>query len=132
MSESSQNGTTHGYYVEAMSASHWPERVGKQIFDTRWRRVSFDEAAVGVPIARPCLRPIMELAGVYSYEAAQALRWWFHAASEKGICLRSRIVKCSVKYSVEVERQSEHCEIGGDDRSNFMPDWDKPESSENP
>lgn len=125
MSESSHNGTTPGYYVEAMSTSNWPEHVGKQVFDTRWRRVSFDEAVVGVPVAKSCYRPIMAMAGVYSYEAAQALRWWFHASAESGICLRSRIVKCAVKYSVEVERVSEHCEIGGDDRSNFMPDWNK-------
>jgi hypothetical protein len=71
-------------------------------------------------------QPWLSAGHCFSYQAAQALRWWFHANADAGIggiCLRSRIVKFAIKYSIEVARQTEHCEIGGDDRTNCIPDW---------
>lgn len=122
---SSCSGTIPGYYVEAMTTYPEPQTFGGQIFSGKWKRVHFNDTVAGVPKAAQFQLPIMILADCYSYEAAQALRWWFHAEAAPGFCLQSRIVKCEIKYSVETERVSEHCVIGGDDRSNCMPDWGK-------
>lgn len=40
-----------------------------------------------------------------------------------GLCLDTRIVKHEVRYSYGSTRKTEHCLIGGDDRSSIMPDW---------
>src|SRR5690606_9220355 len=103
---------------------------GSQLFDQRWKRVKFDTIPlpVGVPSGPPSLSGLRDKLGLYSYQAAQALRWWFHAnaaASWNDLCLETRLVKHRVKYSYECEAISAHAVIGGDDRSNVMPDWGK-------
>lgn len=123
----SQSGTTHGYRVEAMYDYPEPLTVGEQIFTRDWKIVSFNRGACGVPIGPRFELPWLESAHCVSYQAAQALRWWLHATvgaeGLRGLCLRSRIVKYAIKYSMEATRVSEHQEIGGDDRGNLLPDW---------
>ena len=63
------------------------------------------------------------------YAAAQALRWWLHAAAEadnmSGLCLETRIISHKISYSHKIETVGAHDHIHGDDRSNCMPDWGK-------
>ena len=133
--ESTANGTITGYRVEAMHDYHEPLTIGDQTFTREWKIVEFSPGACGVPVGARYYQPWLSAGQCVSYQAAQALRWWLHASAEAdgggALCLRSRIVKFAIKYSFEVQRQTEHCQIGGEDRSNFMPDWgNKAESRE--
>lgn len=123
----SGSGTIHGYSVEARYASHSPLVLGDLILDERWRHVSFPKGHPGVPIGPSYHASFLSRCGLMSYPAAQALRWWLHAegdASSIGcLCLETRIVKHKVRYSYGVTRESVHCTVGGDDRSNCIPDW---------
>lgn len=121
------SGTETAYTVEARMEYHSPKQINGQLFDNRWRRVSFTAlpahlAHMGVPGAGGMMAAKLDL---YSYTQAQALRWWFHAnadATFDGICLETRLVKHSVKYSYESTVESAHAVIGSDDRSSVMPD----------
>lgn len=125
--ESSANGGITGYRVEAMHDSPNPIAVSGQMFTRDWKIVHFAEGACGVPAGPSFNQPWLSAGHCFSYQAAQALRWWLHASAEaenmSGICLRSRIVKFAIKYSIAVTRETEHCEINGEDRSNCIPDW---------
>ena len=125
---SSRNGTIYAYRVEARYNFDTPQIIAGQLLDNRWRLISFAEAPAGLGVPRGRSLEAAELHGTdcYGYTAAQALRWWFHAEADKdfnGMCLESRLVKYEIKYSTTWKPVSRHGEIGGDDRSNCMPDW---------
>lgn len=124
----SQSGSSWGYSVEARQNSSRPVVIGEQIFDNRWKRVHFQNGSMGVPTAKSYEWAVVQ-AGLFSYQAAQALRWWFHAEAENtaggGICTESRIVKHEIKYSISEKAVSHHELIQGYDRSNTLPDWGK-------
>ena len=122
------NGTFDAYSVEARYDYPEPIKVGEQTFTKEWKRVHFNEAAVGVPIGPRSNIHVLSLVGLTGYPAAQALRWWFHASIERGfggLCMDTRIVKHKVSYSYQAERETEHHLIGGEDRSSILPDWGK-------
>lgn len=103
-----------------------PRDVAGVLLDQRWKRLHFDPSPIGVPAGCSMLSGDADRHGFLSYPAAQALRWWFHATAHAGLddlCLESRIVKHKWKYSYSSQRVSDHAVIGGDDRSNTMPDW---------
>lgn len=91
------SSTERAYSVEARLNYHTPEVIGKQIFDNRWRKVRFDRAEVCVPAA-----PLFSHADKHEllmHSAAQALRWWLHAAADaehKGYCLQTRLIEHSI------------------------------------
>lgn len=121
----SASGKNHGYSVEARLNTYKPDEVLGNILDNRWRRLNFPESHIGVPLHRKGELGLGEL-GLVSYAAAQALRWWFHAEAEnsrKGICLETRIILHEVTFSYAETPKSVHEAIGGNDRSNIMPDW---------
>lgn len=124
----SGNGTETAYTVEARYNYPQPTQIGGQIFDNRWREVKFQDSAIGVPRCAPFNRRTLEH-GLLGYAAAQALRWWLHAAAEadnmSGLCLETRIVSHKISYSHKIETVAAHDHIHGDDRSNCMPDWGK-------
>jgi hypothetical protein len=131
-----QSGGISAYSVEARYMYTDTLTVGSQVFDTRWRTVHFSESAlVGVPRCGSHDWAIMAT-NLCSYQAAQALRWWFHADLAKdfrGSCLETRIVKHKINYSLDYSAESAHELITGDDRSNIMPDWGKkPEPATTP
>lgn len=127
---SSGNGTDHAYTVEARLAYPEPRSVVGQILDTRWRQVAFVESTVGVP-ARPRYAPWGAfLSDKLSYQAAQALRWWFLANAEQEfscLCIETRLVEHEIKYSYSSTAIKAGALIGGEDRSNIMFDWGKKE-----
>lgn len=108
------------------------------ILDNRWQAVHPSKAAIGVPIGSHYHAAEFERTGTMSYAAAQALRWWLHAVAEVDgiggrIGLETRIVKHKIGYTYSQERLSEHCVIGGADRSSLMPDLgDKADNKDAP
>ena len=116
------SGEDSAYTVEARYAYPQPVEIAGQIFDNRWRQVQFTQGPICVPgesFARH-----RELFGMLGYAQAQALRWWLHAEAGtlKGICLETRLIKHKIKYSSEAVAVSQHCLVGGEDRSNCIPD----------
>lgn len=122
------SGSETGYYVEARHNGTSPMQLGEQIFDKEWRRVNFNQDIIGVPQCNRFNEHVKKH-GFYSYQAAEALRWWFHAESEAGkhfaICMESRIIRVKIEHSYSIEAISAHKRIGGDDRTNCIPDWGK-------
>lgn len=119
----SRSGTETCYTVEARYDFHSPLQIGKYIFDSRWRRVEFDRAAIGVPVCAPYQRQTLEH-GMLGYAAAQALRWWLHAQADvlSGCwCLQTRLIQHKITYSHEIEAVSSHEHVGGEDRSHIKP-----------
>ena len=108
------HSTTKGYSVQAMFAFDSPRMIAGQIFDNRWREVSYQESVIGVPAASRFTACILQH-GLFDYEAAQALRWWLHAvARHEGneYCLRTRLVEHSIvgETTVTAERVFEEAE----------------------
>lgn len=122
----SGSGLEDGWSVEARFTYHEPRQFGKQIFDQRWKSVQFDQVVppIGVPSGPPSVLGIRDACGLYGYQAAQALRWWFHAnaaARWQDGCLETRLVKHLLKYEFSSTAESAHAVIGGDDRSGMKP-----------
>jgi len=62
------------------------------------------------------------------YQQAQALRWWFLASLEatdffRVLNVETRIVSHEINLEYTVTALGEHGWIHGEDRSNFLPDW---------
>lgn len=121
------NGEERGYSVEARYNYTHPVQLGGQLFDNRWRQVEFKESAIGVP-PHGCFSRKLKECGLLGYAAAQALRWWLHAAADAahgGMCLETRIISHKITYSHKIEVVGAHGHIHGEDRSNCIPDWGK-------
>ena len=116
-----ENSHTFCYTVEARYNHHEPCKLGDQIFDKTWRRVSFKKADFGVPTGFFVDR-VVENRGFLNYSAAQSLRWWLHANAEYSgrICLETRLVKHKVESSCTINAVSYHDCVGGEDRSSIM------------
>lgn len=122
----SQSGSQNGYSVEARYNFPDPIQIGKQLFDNRWRKVTFESCQHGVP-SNNRYDFALQLTGLLSYPAAQALRWWLHAEAEAlgvgGLCLETRIIQHKVAYNIKADPVEAVMPIGGDDRSNSIPNW---------
>lgn len=78
------HSTMIGYTVEAMFDFNAPRTICCQIFDREWRQITFAESTtIGVPPTKTFTVDLRKH-GLYDYEAAQALRWWFHAQANFG------------------------------------------------
>lgn len=122
---SSGSGTDTAYSVQARMAYITPKVVAGQLLDLRWTKIHFDPARNGVPV-REGLFPQFRTLGLLSYQAAQAMRWWFIAAAAKDhdhLCLETRLVEHEVKYSYSAVA-ARACEVigAGDDRRHMMPE----------
>jgi hypothetical protein len=92
-----------GYYVQARYMYSEAVVICGQLFDKRWKRVSFEPSTAGVPVHRP-YDVAKHLTELMDYAAANALRWWFVAnatLTNNDICLETRLVACRIKYSYE-------------------------------
>ena len=119
------SGTTIGYSVEARSLSK-PTFVLGNMIGEKWTRISFSRGEKGVPVPG-CWDGSgqLEKLGLFSYESAQALRWWFLAAAENDFVnaaatpyapirlpiprpwdLETRLVRHEVKYQYAVTATS--------------------------
>lgn len=98
---STLGGSYTAYSVEARSKRPRQAENG-QIFGPEWTPVLFEKSRHGVPVDQ--LSPVL-FDGMYPYETAQALRWWFIAATHN--LFDTRLVPYGVKYSAECERKPE-------------------------
>ena len=128
------NGTSScdGYKVEARFSGNEPIELCGQIFDNRWRQVKFKESPVGVRPAPAYLLQEFMSRGLLCYSSAQALRWWLQSNADTsspfgGICLDTKLIKHRLVTEFKCEAVSEHDLIGGENRSNCIPDWGKKE-----
>ncbi len=124
-----------GWSVEVRYAYHDPVEIAGVLLDNRWRPLIPIPSPVGVPRGPRYWAAIHEMTNTFSYASAQALRWWFHAIAESnfdGICLESRLVRHRIKHSYSSQAESVHGRIGGDDRSNSMPDWGRSVAEQQP
>ena len=111
---SSGSGTDTLYSVQARYAYGSPVEIVGHLLDTRWSTLHFAKAPIGVPQNR-LYQPAANLTGLMSYEAAQALRWWFVAEARcaKGVfCLHTRLVAHRVQFSWSEESIAEIDEHG--------------------
>lgn len=122
----SGSGTDTGYTVEARyTGSQGSVVIDGVIYTAKWTRLHPKESPIGVP-PHHRYSAWLRQCGLMSYPAAQAIRWWFHAIADvdfKNLCLETRIIKHKVEYSFSEEAVSEHCIVGGEDRSGYFPDW---------
>lgn len=126
---SSGSGDDILYSVQARLAYHDARLICGHLLDLRWKTLYFEKSPIGVPAARPFRFGAMAT-GLLSYQAAQALRWWFLAEAETNfscLCVETRLVEHRVSYSYSSEAIRAVAPIGSDDRSNTMPDWGKKE-----
>ena len=107
------------FSVEARFVAKGSKEVCGQVFTDDWQRLHFED---GGPVGVPANRGKFELAssyfGLMSYQAAQALRWWFHAVLESTFsdsCFETRIIEHRIKYSIEQEAVAAHDVRGNSD-----------------
>ena len=120
----SGSGTEIAYTVEAICTGKTPIQIGSQIFDNRWREVKFEESQIGVPRCASFNLKTLEH-GMLGYAAAQALRWWLHAAAAgiiSSLLLETRIVSHRISYTHKIETIAAHAHVGSHDRRNYAPD----------
>ena len=123
---SSGSCTTPCYSVQARYTYMEPKEVGGVIYHKDWRTVPFEKSQVGVP--NNTHSDAANNLGLLSYQSAQALRWWFHASLGYGdLCFETRILKHVVKHSYSEEIVGAFDHVGGENRSNLMPDWNNGE-----
>lgn len=114
-----------GYKVEARMNYIQPTMIGNQIFDKEWRVVHYEkrEDGLGIPAdGWPAVK--LNEHNIYGFAAAQALRWWLHAAADSaghGLCLESRLVKHTLTITTKLTAVSNHEVVGSEDRTNCMP-----------
>lgn len=100
---SSAKGNIHGYTVEARNNRIDPQMTPSgQIFDNRWTEVQFEKGPVGVPSPPP--DSPLALVGLFTYEQAQALRWWFVSQIHSDLsyrcwCFETRLASHNLEYS---------------------------------
>lgn len=101
---SSMSGTETAWSVEARSSGGRPVDCGNGfILDAEWRPVPLVECHGGVP--GDTLMGTGRLLGLLSYQAAQALRWWFLANMNKinRFSAETRLVCHKVTYELKSE-----------------------------
>lgn len=119
------SGTVYGYSVQARYNYDLPQIVNSHNLDKKWRTLRFEETPVGIGVPQDS-KSMICYAGYLSYQQAESLRWWFHANAEienNNFCLETKIVKHSIKFEIITEAVSDHCIIGGEDRSHLIPEW---------
>lgn len=130
--EPTSKGTSsgNGYKVEARYNCGRPQMVCGRILNKEWVTIHFQEGeAVGIPVDFGYGEHgvAMKSKGLLTYQASEALRWWFHASARvehNDICLETRIVKYEVKTTHSIRAISSHKNIGEEDsRTGVMPDW---------
>lgn len=101
---SSHHGTEMAWEVEARCATSHPRAFGSLLLGDKWSAVPFEEAAGGVPNGGLFFQG-NEL-GLLTYEAAQALRWWFLASlrvKHESYLVETRLVQHKITYSKTAE-----------------------------
>lgn len=132
---SNGSGTTTCYLVQARCCKGCgPKEIrgattgmGKSILtDTAWETLYFPKSPIGVPPSR--FNEEYARHGYYSYQAAQALRWWFLAEQAFVVGAETRLVQYTFKYSYSAEPVRAICLIDPEQREDILPDWGQAEA----
>ncbi|MFA7238970.1 MAG: hypothetical protein WC091_02585 [Sulfuricellaceae bacterium] len=117
--EQSMAGNDLRYVVEVRFNSYKPTAFGGDVFDNRWQRLNFKKGQGGVP-TKARYEAWGDIFGLMTYEAANALRFWFLAEIQSTEecshwCWETRLVPVMVTYSVSTESQEpiEHRDMRG-------------------
>ena len=113
----SGSGSGTAYSVEARRMYGHGTQINDQIFSDRWQRINFPQAPIGVRRGR-IYHPYLELLNLYTYQSAQALRWWFHSELDhehNDMCWETRLVEHEVKYTYESTATGAHEVMGNSD-----------------
>lgn len=98
------HGTTPGYQVQARYIGE-PKILGGVMLSKEWKTLWFPNSPVGVPTHSGPHDWYLPAAECMSYEAAQALRWWFLSVCAADIlgsmCIETRLLAYRIKYSYE-------------------------------
>jgi hypothetical protein len=123
--KSHEGGTPclYGYSVEARFGGYTNGRSRRVnddfILTTTWQKIPFETGAVGVPAQNWGLDRHLAVIGLMSYDAAQALRWWFLASLNTdyrgSLCVETRLVQHKVRVSWEATAIRECDAFLGDD-----------------
>ncbi len=106
----SASGSTELFVVETRSSYTSPQKHGGMIVDSQWRQVHFPKSPIGVPNLTATLHPEAASHGLFNYEAAMALAYWWMALPDDdkifpfpSYCIETRIVKVKYTYSWSTE-----------------------------
>ena len=120
---SSASGSDTAFSVQARYAYPEPKTICGITLDTRWRTLHFEQSPIGVPSQTRYCPWGSGLYGLMTYQAAQALRWWFLANAKHSfdhLCIETRLVKHEVKYQMSEQAVAAGSEIdGADERESF-------------
>jgi hypothetical protein len=114
-----RSGTISGYTVEMRYNSNKPIKVGDLVIDNRWQEYYPTKSLIGVPVHKTALHET----GTFSFEAAQAIRWWLYAELEWELtisCFETRIVEHKITYTYTKQRVAEHCIVGDFNRKTYL------------
>lgn len=90
----------NAYYVEARRDI--PKIVDGQIISQEWKRLTFPEGPIGVPMASK--HAICGYFGYYSYHAAEALRYWFLASADDDGVTQTRLVVVRIETTHSITK----------------------------
>ena len=97
----SQGGSSeNAYYVEARRDV--PEMIAGQIISQDWKRLTFPEGPIGVPMASK--HALCGYFGYYSYHAAEALRYWFLAVADDHGMTETRLVEVKIEITHHITK----------------------------
>jgi hypothetical protein len=112
----SRSGTQTVWSVQVRCPGHLPPFViGDHAFDNQWRALPLYEAFPGAGVPMASKYDVAPLMGFMTYQAAQALRWWFlatQAAAHKEYRFETRLVKHELRYQISTKPIAA-CELSG-------------------
>lgn len=125
------SGTMTCYKVEArMCHGCGPKEIknidtwnSPVLTDSKWATLSFPTGSVGVPSSS--FGQDYARYGYLSYQAAQALRWWFLAEQGGVGAMETRLVQYEFEYSYTAKPIRAICVIDPEQREDILPDWGK-------
>ena len=102
------NGTTKSivYHVEVRTSFDQPQEIAGMLLGQNWAPLSISQYPSGLGVPNVTIDSAGKH-GYFTYEAAQALRWWFHAEARYSFCLQSRLVAFDWEESWSATRKSE-------------------------
>lgn len=93
------------YQVEVRFNYPQPRQFGGLLLGRDWQTLETSIVPHGQGVPNN-LWNAADQRGYLSYEAAEALRWWFHASAALGACLESRLIAFDYEESWSVERKA--------------------------
>lgn len=117
---SSHGGTSRCYSVQAR-CPYSPREINGVIYTSEWRTIPFEKVPQGFGVPSILTSSAAKDFGLLGYEAAQALRWWFHAESKVFSSIETRLVEHMVEYSAKEKAIRPLDVVGCENNPSFGP-----------